>query len=423
MKKVLSLVLTFVMLLSLAACGNTPTSETQGTTAAQTTAVQTTAAQTTQPAGAKYHIGIVTGTYSQAEDEARGAEYLIKKYGDVKDGGMIKHVTYPDNFASELETTISVIAGLADDPLMKAIIVNQAVGGTAPAFQQIKQKRPDILCLCGMPQEDPNVISQCADLISDCDNISRGYYMVKNAKAMGADTFVHISFPRHMSIELLARRRAIMEEACKEFGLKFAFETAPDPATDIGLAGAQAQLLQMMPGLIAKYGKNAAFFTTNDGLSEPLIKQVVDNGVIYVENDTPTPLIGFSAALSLDLKDVAGDFPAIMKRIEKAVVDKGESGRVGACAYSFSYCNSAALGEFAMSVIDGKAKIDDTKALIVAFNTLTPGCNWITSKYADAKSNQVMNNYNLVLEDTYIFGKGYSGSVNEPVPEKYLSIK
>lgn len=418
MKKVLALVVTFVMLLSIAACGGSQ--PTQQTTAAPAQTTQ--AAQTTKPAGAKYHIGIVTGTYSQAEDEARGAEALIKEFGDVKDGGMIKHVTYPDNFASELETTISVITGLADDPLMKAIIVNQGVGGTAPAFKQIREKHPDILLLVGMPQEDPNVISQVADIISDCDNISRGYYMIKNAKAMGADTFVHISFPRHMSIELLARRRAIMEAACKDLGVKFAFETAPDPATDIGLAGAQAQLLQMMPGLIAKYGKNAAFFTTNDGLSEPLIKQVVNNGAIYVENDTPTPLIGFSAALSLDLKDVAGDFPAITKRIEKAVVDKGESGRVGACAYSFSYCNSAALGKFAMSVIEGKAKKDDTKAIIAAFNSLTPGCEWITSKYKDASTNKVMDNYLLVLEDTYIFGKGYSGSTKEPVPEKYLSI-
>lgn len=414
MKKVMALILVLVTVLSLVACSKP--AEPAAAPAAGTAAPA-------QPEAAKYHIGIVTGTYSQAEDEARGAEYLIKKYGDVKDGGMIKHVTYPDNFASELETTISVIAGLADDPLMKAIIVNQGVGGTAPAFQQIRAKRPDILLLVGMPQEDPNVISQAADLISDVDNISRGYYMIKNAKDMGAKNFVHISFPRHMSIELLARRRAIMEEAAKDLGINFYFETAPDPATDIGLAGAQAQLLQMMPGLIAKYGKDTAFFTTNDGLSEPLIKQVIDNGAIYGENDTPTPLIGFPAALSLDLKDVAGDFPAITKRIEEAVVAKGEGGRIPVAPFSFSYANSAALGEFAKNVIDGKAKIDDTKGVIEAFNTLTPGGNWITTNYKDVKTGNVMKNYLLVLEDTYVFGKGYTGSTNTPVPEKYLNIK
>lgn len=414
MKKVLALILVLVTLVGLvAACSpNKP---------AAATGEQPNAQATTAPT-AKYHVGIVTGTFSQAEDEARGAEALIKEYGDVKDGGMIKWVTYPDNFASELETTISVIAGLADDPQMKAIIVNQGVGGTAPAFQQIREKRPDILLLVGMPQEDPNVISAAADIISDVDNISRGYYMVKNAKDMGAKNIVHISFPRHMSIELLARRKAIMEQVSKDLGINFYFETAPDPATDIGLAGAQAQLLQMMPALIAKYGKDTAFFTTNDGLSEPLIKQVINNGAIYLENDTPTPLIGFPAALNLDLKDVAGDFPAIMKRIEKAVVDKGESGRVAAAAYSFSYANSVGLAKFAMNAIEGKAKIDDTNALIETFNTVTPGAKWVTTAYTDVKTNETKKNYLLMLEDTYIFGKGFAGATSTPVPEKYYKI-
>ena len=41
-------------------------------------------------AAAKFHIGIMTGTVSQGEDEVRGAELMLKKYGDVAKGGMIK---------------------------------------------------------------------------------------------------------------------------------------------------------------------------------------------------------------------------------------------------------------------------------------------------------------------------------------------
>jgi hypothetical protein len=134
-------------------------------------------------------------------------------------------------------------------------------------------------------------------------------------------------------------------------------------------------------------------------------------------------LIGFPAALSLDLKDVAGDFPAITKKIEEAVVAKGGAGRIPVAPFSFSYCNSAALGEFAKTVIEGKAKIDDTKALIEAYNQLTPGGNWVTSVYKDPKTNEEKKNYILVLEDTYIFGKGYTGATKTPVPEKYLTIK
>ena len=36
---------------------------------------------------------------------------MVEKYGD-----MIKHVTYPDRFAQEVETTIAQVSSLAADP-------------------------------------------------------------------------------------------------------------------------------------------------------------------------------------------------------------------------------------------------------------------------------------------------------------------
>ncbi|MCR5738791.1 MAG: DUF3798 domain-containing protein, partial [Lachnospiraceae bacterium] len=79
-----------------------------------------------------FHIGIVTGSFSQSEDDRRGAEAFQEKYGD-----MVTLAIYPDNFTDELDTTIQIIVSMADDPLMKAIIVNQAVDGTTEAFRQI----------------------------------------------------------------------------------------------------------------------------------------------------------------------------------------------------------------------------------------------------------------------------------------------
>ena len=192
---------------------------------------------------AKFHIGVVTGTVSQSEDDLRGAEQLIKEYGSVKDGGMIQHITYPDDFMSQQETFISSVVALADDPLMKAIVINQSVPGTAEAFKRVRAKRPDILLLSGEPHEDPLVIQGAADLALSADFVSRGYTIIWAAKQLGAKNFVHISFPRHMSYESLGRRRAIMEQACKDLGLNFYFETAPDPTSDVGVAGAQQFIL------------------------------------------------------------------------------------------------------------------------------------------------------------------------------------
>ena len=153
-------------------------------------------------AAAPFHIGIMTGTVSQQEDELRGAEKLMEIYGDEAHGGMIKHVTYPDNFMQEMETTISQLVGLSDDPMMKAIIASTAVPGTTEAYRRIKEKRPDIICLAGNSQEDPGVIGSIADLTVNANDIYRGYLIPVAAKKMGAKNFVHISFPRHMSYEL-----------------------------------------------------------------------------------------------------------------------------------------------------------------------------------------------------------------------------
>jgi hypothetical protein len=373
--------------------------------------------------GAKFHIGVVTGTVSQSEDDLRGAERLVKEYGDVADGGFITTLTYPDNFTSEQETTIAQIVGLADDPLMKAIVVNQAVPGTAEAFKRVREKRSDILLFAGEAHEDPNVIEAAADQVVSADNVARGYLIIWAAKQMGAKTFVHISFPRHMSYELLSRRRYIMEEACKDLGLKFVFETAPDPTSDVGMAGAQQFMLEKTPAWVQKYGKDTAFFCTNDGETEPLLKQLMKYGGLFVEADLPSPLMGYPGALGIDLKAEQGDWPAVLKKVQQAVIDQGGSGRFGTWAFSYGYTTTAGLGEYAKRCIEGTAKLHNNADVFDAYAKYTPGVVWNGSNYKDLNSGTTSLNHILVYQDTYVFGKGYLGTTKQVVPEKYLTFR
>ncbi|MCE5193533.1 DUF3798 domain-containing protein [bacterium] len=380
-------------------------------------------ATTDDGTGAKFHIGVVTGTVSQSEDDLRGGERLVELYGNSADGGMITTVTYPDNFTSEQETTIAQIVGLADDPLMKAIVVNQAVPGTAEAFKRVREKNPDILLLAGEPHEDPNVIEAAADQAVSADNVARGYLIIWAAKQMGANTFVHISFPRHMSYELLSRRRYIMEEACKDLGLKFVFETAPDPTSDVGVAGAQQFILQQTPAWVQKYGKDTAFFCTNDAHTEPLLKQLMQYGGLFVEADLPSPLMGYPGALGIDLSAEQGDWPAILKKVEEAVVAQGGSGRFGTWAFSYGYTTTAGLGEYAKRIIEGTATLGNNADLFASYEKFTPGVTWNGSNYMDLNTNTASTNHVLVYQDTYVFGKGYLGTTKQTVPEKYLTFR
>ena len=400
MKKVVSLLLALIMALSLVACG-----EKKGETDDNTV---------------PYKIGIVTGSVSQSEDDRRGAEAFQKEYGE----DMVQLAIYPDNFTEETETTIQSIVNLSADPLMKAIIVNQAVPGTTEAFRKIKETRPDIICIAGEAHEDLPEISSAADLVTNNDFVSRGYLIIRTAHELGCDTFVHISFPRHMSYETMSRRVAIMKAACEEFGMKFVLETAPDPTSDVGVSGAQAYILEQVPAWVEKYGQKAAYFCTNDAHTEPLLKRLLECGGYFIEADLPSPLMGYPGALGLDLTEEAGDFEKILNKVESAIVEKGGADHFGTWAYSYGYTLSAGLALHAKNVLDGKSELKDMDDVAAALQVYSPKAAWNGASYTNATTGAKSENVFLIYQDTYIMGDPghFMGNATVEIPEKYFTI-
>ena len=431
MKKIVALLLALVMVLSLAACAGKTTQTTPPATSTDTSAdtssdaaadAQTPAEEETPAASdGAVHIGIVTGSVSQSEDDRRGAEAFQAEYGE----DMVKLAIYPDNFTEELETTIQTIVNMSDDPDMKAIIVNQAIPGTTEAFRQIKERRPDIICIAGESHEDLPEIGSAADLVTNNDFVARGYLIIRTAHELGCDTFVHISFPRHMSYETMSRRVAIMQAACDEFGMKFVLETAPDPTSDVGVPGAQAYILEKVPEWVEKYGQNAAYFCTNDAHTEPLLKSLLEYGGYFIEADLPSPLMGYPGALGLDLTEEAGDFDKILAKVEEAVCEKGGAGRFGTWAYSYGYTVSAGLAQHALNVINGESELCDVDDIAKAFTKYSPKASWNGSNYTNADTGVKLDNVFLVYQDTYIMGDPgfFMGSTDVEVPEKYFTLK
>ena len=400
MKKVVSLLLALIMALSLVACG-----EKKGETDDNTV---------------PYKIGIVTGSVSQSEDDRRGAEAFQKEYGE----DMVQLAIYPDNFTEETETTIQSIVNLSADPLMKAIIVNQAVPGTTEAFRKIKETRPDIICIAGEAHEDLPEISSAADLVTNNDFVSRGYLIIRTAHELGCDTFVHISFPRHMSYETMSRRVAIMKAACEEFGMKFVLETAPDPTSDVGVSGARAYILEQVPAWVEKYGQKAAYFCTNDAHTEPLLKRLLECGGYFIEADLPSPLMGYPGALGIDLTEEAGDFEKILTKVESAIVEKGGADHFGTWAYSYGYTLSAGLALHAKNVLDGKSELKDMDDVAAALQVYSPKAAWNGASYTNATTGAKSENVFLIYQDTYIMGDPghFMGNADVEIPEKYFTV-
>ncbi len=376
-KKLLATVLTGVMIFGMIGC--TPKDPTAGKKTEEKS----------------YKIGIITGTVSQGEEEYRAAEAMKKKYGDK-----IILQTYPDSFMKEQETTIANTLTLAADPDVKAIVFVQAVPGASAAIDKVREKNPDMLFIAGVPGEDPSMIAGKADVVLAADELGMGKTIVEQAKKQGAKTLVHYSFPRHMSYEMLAKRRELLKETCKELGLEFVDATAPDPTGDAGVPGAQQFILEDVPRKVAEFGKDTAFFSTNCSMQEPLIKSVLTEGAIFPQQCCPSPYHAYPAALGIKIPDdKKGDVSYIIDEITAKIKEKGGEGRFSTWPIPVNMLMVECGTEYAIAYLEGKTDGKNDKEKLAEILNNSVDVDITINPYTDGGTGKTYDNYYLILSD------------------------
>ena len=272
-----------------------------------------------------FKVGIVTPTLSVSEDEYRGAEAMVEKYP-----GQVEHVTLPENFNTEIETAISQIVSLADDEQMKAIVVVSGQSGLLPALQQVKEKRPDIVTITAPIWDDPDMMSQYVDVNLDANWAKRGETIVTLAKKMGCKTFIHYSFPTHLSKESVATRRDKMKETCEKEGMEFVEVMTPDPQTGQGVAAMQQFLNEDIPRQIEKYGKDTNIFGSNCPMYDVIIAKALELKFCVAEQCCPTPTQAYPTVLNLEIaEEDSQNYEKMNQMISEKVDAQGMKGRLG----------------------------------------------------------------------------------------------
>ncbi|MFV0363494.1 MAG: DUF3798 domain-containing protein [Suipraeoptans sp.] len=347
-----------------------------------------------------YKIGIITGTVSQGEEEFQTAQSMIETYGADR----IVTATYPDKFNDEVETTISQVVNLASDPDVKAIVFVQAVPGAIAAIEKAKETRPDILFIAGVAAEPPREIAAAADVVMLVDEIGMGTTVVDQAESMGATTFVHYSFPRHLGYETIAARTELFKENCEAKGITYIEATAPDPTGDAGVSGAQQFILEDVPRKIAEYGTDTAFFSTNCSMQEPLIRTIAELGAIFPQQCCPSPYHAYPAALNIETAGHEGDVSYMLTQIESKVEDAGNTGRMSTWALPVSMLMIEAGVDYAIKYCEGEVtdKYDDS-AIRASISKIASeyGATEQLSNYADDEGE--IENFYMILCDYYTF--------------------
>lgn len=414
-KRFLSLALAATMVFSLAGCRGAQTAATEATTKAAEAATGETVegeAETVENAvetaveevrtiepSENFKIGILTGTASQGDEEITQATKMKEKYGD-----MIVTATYPDKFSEETETVISNAVAMASDPDVKAIIWCQAIPGTSAAIDKVRETRPEMIFIVGTPGEDPDVINPKADIVLQVDEPGCGVVIPPQAKAQGAKTLIHYSFPRHLSYALIVARLDNLKTYCAENDIELVEVTAPDPTLDQGITGAQQFILEDVPRQIEKYGKDTVFFTTNCGMQEPLIRSVFENGAIYSLQCCPSPFHAFPAALNIDMSGHEADVEYMLDQLQAKVTEANMGGRVSTWAVPCNMLFIEAGVEYAKKVLEGETNgvVLDDEVLRQTVQECA-GEVQMTMEYHVDNNGEAKKNHYLVMADFITF--------------------
>ena len=341
-----------------------------------------------------WKVAILTGTVSQGEEEFRAAEKAVATWG----ADHIITDTYPDNFMSEMETTVSKLVAFASDPDVKAIVMCQAVPGAKAAFDKIREMgRDDILLIAGTPQEDPAVISAAADVVMYADEAKQGDTIMETCANWGIDVFIHYSFPRHMAMELIVARHELLQENADALGIELVDVTAPDPTAEAGLSASQQFILEDVPQQLAKYeGKKVAFFTTNCGMQPSLQAAILDEpNAYYPQPCCPSPYHAFPATLGLEL-EIGGDDEEALHQIALKLQEHDAVGRYSTWAHPVAMTIIEVGVEYAKAFIDGDVAVkNDGEKLAAMLEEKVPGAKIET--YTDANGTTFDNYYTILL--------------------------
>jgi hypothetical protein len=293
--------------------------------AAVVTGCSNTATTTVEQPSSGYKIGVVTPTLSTSEDEFRAADKMAKKYPDI-----VKHITLPENFSTEIETGLSQIISLADDPKMKAIIVISGQAGLLPALQKVEETRPEIITMTAPIWDDPALMSKYVDVNLDTDWVRRGAAIAQKGHEMGAKTIIHFSFPTHLAKEVISQRKDAMEKTCKELGMQWVEVITPDPQTGDGTGPMLQFLREDIPRQIEKYGPDTVIFGTNCPMYDVIIDEAFKLKFMVVEQCCPTPLQAYPTVLGLEISEEdAWNFPKLNAMISEKAAAAGMTGRLG----------------------------------------------------------------------------------------------
>lgn len=273
----------------------------------------------------EYKIAVITKPLSEDRETFEAAQQLQRKHSNS-----VVTVTYPHNYTTYPEQIVSTITALAENPDVRVIIIPEVVDGTAAGIKKLRETRNDILIITGMNAENAAVIAPLSDLCLIENKTATGTTIIEQAVSMKAKTFVYITCQNDLANSAISAHKELLKETCSSLEISFIEAIAPDPFGAEGVTGTQAWINETVPLYVTEYGKNTAFYATNETMSIPLVQQVAACGAILPQLCNPSPYHGYPEAFDIDLTDHEADTSYLLQQIKSAITSYNNEGRMAA---------------------------------------------------------------------------------------------
>jgi hypothetical protein len=148
--------------------------------------------------------------------------------------------------------------------------------------------------------------------------------------------------------------------------------------------------MEDQPREVKKLGKETAFFSTNCGMQEPLIRSVLTNGGYIAEQCCPSPTHGYPGALGISIPpDKVGDMTYINSEIKRVVTEHNMSGHFGTWPVPEAMITIRAMVNLLADAVEKKIDHKDSGA-VKQYMEQEAGAAITLAKYDANKGNQYL---------------------------------
>ncbi len=286
MKKLISILLIFAMILTLGACRKKEEEE-----------------EILYPTPEK-KVAILTAPESQYPEDYKAARELQALYPET-----VELFEYPDSRVLKAgdPEIMNISRKIAEDEKFGAIIYARATQFTNEAIGAAKAINPGLVTLAIEPEQDVSKVAEKADLVL-CANWEKYCTdIVEAAKKLGAEYFVFYSFKRHSSNNpLYSQIKGCLAKTCQKNKIDFVYESSNDPNYTGGVEKAIEFARESYNSLVNANivsGSNVALFTTDSSIQSTLVDVANENGLIFISPTFPSLYSGIGEKFKLSVPE------------------------------------------------------------------------------------------------------------------------